>query len=307
MSKPKILITGTNGLVGRTLLEFEKLYLIFDVYATSLRSDQSENKQPNYSYTQVDLTKENEVASLIDSIQPNVIIHAAAQSHVDRCAENPDQCKSINVDALQNIINCAKKHQSHIIYLSTDFVFSGNDSVYYENSIIDPVNFYGELKAKAETLLQDQYPQHSIVRTILVYGAPETLSRSNFLIWVYQSLKAGKPIRVVDDQLRMPTYVGDLAQGLVNIAKGKHRGIFHLCGAERCSVYQFAIKIAEFYQLDSSLISPIHTKELKESNFRPVSTSFSLEKSKFILDYHPNSVKEALEYIDLSRLNTYKL
>ncbi len=302
MLNRRIVVTGATGLVGSAILQ---------QYSTH------PNIQPipwfrtarNYPNEHIvgDLTDDSVWLEQLDKVKPDVLIHAAAQSHVDRCAEDDDYCYIINVDAIKRLVEKCNQLGVHLVFISSDFVFDGKANLFYEESDCKPVNLYGQTKMLAESHLKQYSKSWSIIRTILVYGVTGSLKRNNLLTWVVNSLKRQKQISVVNDQFRMPTYANDLAMGIVEVAQKKHRGIFHLSGGEGISVYDFAVKIARHYGLDESLITAMSSAELNEKNPRPQCTAFSLLKSQLILNYKPRSIEDCLEEIPMERITSLDL
>lgn len=289
----KVLLTGSNGLLGQNLLKQFLLEKGFEIIATS----RSENVFPiktGYRFIQLDITDREQVHKIADDVRPDVIIHGAAMTQVDPCEEHKDLANLINIEGTRNIAELAEECRSQLVYVSTDFVFDGESGPYSEDSQVNPVSHYGYTKLAGERICSALSVPWSIVRTILVFGVTPAMSRSNLVLWVKASLESGKAIRVVDDQFRMPTLVDDLAWGIKRIVDIEASGIYHLCGKEMHSVYELAIKVAEFFNLDESLISPISSGELNEIGKRPPKTFFNLEKAIKSLDYQPKSFVEGL-------------
>ncbi len=293
MPKPIILVTGATGLVGGTILLSNCLYDLFEVHATYREAQLQTSNSVNW--LKLDLVEQfNDIDGILSTIKPDVIIHCAAESHVDRCADNLEACFFMNLQVSKELARVAETLGSHFIYLSSDFVFSGEEAPYSENALRNPVNDYGRTKMEAEDAILKVCPNAAIIRTVLVYGFIQTLLRGNLLTWVVNSLKQGKPISVVDDQYRKPTSVNELADALITIAERKHRGVFHVCGSELVSVYEMAITIAKTYDLDLSLISPISSSGLNEKNARPKNTDLDIDKARYILNYNPKPVTQSL-------------
>ena len=292
----KILLTGSNGLLGQNLLKQFLSDEGFEILATS----RSENVFPiksGYRFIQLDITDREKVLEIADNFSPDVVIHGAAMTQVDPCEENKALANRINIEGTRNIAELAEKCRSHFVYVSTDFVFDGESGPYSELSHVNPVSHYGYTKLEGERICSALSVPWSIVRTILVYGVTPAMSRSNLVLWVKASLEAGKAIRVVEDQFRMPTLVDDLAWGIIRILETKATGIYHLSGKEMHSVYELALKTAQFFNLDESLISPILSGELNESGKRPPKTFFKLEKAIKDLGYQPKTFVEGLAVV----------
>ncbi|MCD6346629.1 MAG: SDR family oxidoreductase [Bacteroidales bacterium] len=292
----KVLITGSNGLLGQNLIKKIRHNPDYELFALSFSPDVFP-VQGDYTFFQLDIRDQKAVEKLEDILSPDVIIHAAAMTQVDPCELDPAGCYDINVKGTDYMANLAQRSGAHFIYISSDFVFNGVNGPYSEDDQPDPVSVYGKSKLDGEYLTRELSVPWSIVRTILVYGVTPAMSRSNLVLWVKESLEAGKAIRVVDDQFRMPTLVDDLVDGIYAIMKGENVGIYHLSGNDYGSVYDFAKRVARFFKLDEALITPIKSNELKQAGKRPPDTGFILNKAIKDLNFEPNSFEKGLSVV----------
>lgn len=291
----KILITGANGLVGQHLIRLLVEEGKFEVHALSKGPSRiSYGKSSGVTYHPVDLTNFKKAEQVIDKISPHIVVHAAAMSQPNECIEQSDLCWKVNVGATRSLLRTAERNKSYFIYISTDFVFDGEEGPYDESAIPNPVNLYGESKLLAEEMVQISKLNWCIIRTVLVYGNKVPGGRSNFVLWVKDKLEKRESIKVVNDQIRTPTYVEDLAKGIL-LAIMKHaKGIFHISGKDTCTPYQLACKIAELTQGDKRLITPVDASVFPEPAKRPPKTGFVITKAIRELGYMPISLDEAL-------------
>ncbi|TSA36924.1 MAG: dTDP-4-dehydrorhamnose reductase [Porphyromonadaceae bacterium] len=289
----KILLTGANGLVGQTLAGKIQLLHGFELLATSASDCKVKGVEP-VRFSIMDITSPDQVNTIFDRFKPDVVIHCAALTQVDPCELNPDLCDKVNIEGTRLVAKAAEESGARFIYLSTDFVFDGLNGPYSEDDQPNPVSVYGWSKLQGEFITRSLKVPWIIVRTILVYGFTPSMSRFNMVTWVRDSLINHKPIRLVDDQFRMPTLVDDLADGIIRIIKRDKTGIYHLSGPEMTSVLDFAVQTARFFNLDESLISPVHSDSLNQPGRRPVSTGFILEKAIGELDYAPRNLNQGL-------------
>ena len=293
----KILLTGANGLLGRHLVKklAEKGY---EVIATA-KGESKINSISNgkVKFFSLDITDGAAVNKLMNEVRPDVLLHTAAMTQVDECELNKIDCWNTNVTATRFLIDSAKETKSRIIFISTDFVFDGLHGPYKEEDEPNPVNYYGSTKLAAEKAVIQSGLDWAIVRTVLVVGNTEDGQRQNILTWVKEKLEKGETIKVVDDQVRTPTYVEDLADGIILILEKKSKGIFHIAGKDTLTPYQIARQTAEFLKLNSKLIEKSDASNFTQAALRPPTTGFKIDKAKKELSYQPHSFNEILKEV----------
>lgn len=293
----KILVTGSNGLLGQKLVKQLSENDNYELIATSQGENRINNKQ-GYIYESMDITSAKEVEEIFEKHKPNIVINTAAMTNVDACEEHKKACWTINVDAVQMLLDNSTKYNSHFIHLSTDFVFDGENGPYREDDTPNPLSYYAESKlASEELILKSDYKNTAIARTIIVYGIGDNLSRGNVVLWAKGAMEKQESINVIDDQFRSPTLAEDLATGCILIANNNARGIFHLSGKDIMSIYELVSRVADFYELDKKCISKITTAELNQTAKRPPRTGFILDKAVEVLGYNPHSFEEGLTII----------
>lgn len=289
----KILITGSNGLLGQKIVS-QLLKRNIPFLATSTGENRNTDC-PEEVYQKMDITDYRQVQETVKTFQPTHIIHTAAMTNVDACESNPEDCQLINVTGTKNVYQAAKVSGAHFQLLSTDFVFDGLKGNYSEEDAVHPLSVYAHSKVDAENiLLKDDYSNYSIVRTIIVYGTGNNLSRSNMFLWAKDALPKGDPMNVVDDQFRAPTWADDLAWGCIRICELNETGIYHLSGPETYSIYEIVEKIADFYNYPTQSLNRIASSTLNQAAKRPPKTGFDLTKAKNKLNYQPKTIEETL-------------
>jgi len=294
MNKPFILITGVNGLLGQKLVERLIGQDKFNVLATGRGKCRLPKEWKGYTFSQMDITDAKEVEEVFDQFTPVVTIHCASMTNVDQCETDRDQCFQQNVEAVSFIVKACEKSNCHLIHLSTDFVFDGNDGPYKEQDGTNPINFYGLTKLESENIVRQSSLNWAIVRTGLVYGISYDMSRSNIVLWVKSALENGKELTVVNDQFRTPTLAEDLAEGCLLIAEKKATGIFNISGDEFLTPYDMAIETARFFHLDASKIKKSDSQKFTQVAKRPLKTGFVIDKAMKELNYRPHSFKEGI-------------
>ena len=291
-----ILVTGGNGLLGQKI-----------IYALRNRSDvrcistsKGENRmkaQDGYEYSTMDISNLHSVENAFLKYNPDVVINTAAMTNVDACESSRDEAWLLNVQSVEHIINACRKYNSHLIHLSTDFVFDGRKGPYIETDEPNPLSFYAHTKYEGEKLIQASGIDAAILRTIIIYGVVDDNSRSNVVLWVMNSLKNKKAITVINDQFRSPTLAEDLADACVSAALKKVKGIYHVSGREVMNILDIAEIVADYFELDKRLIIPTSSAELKQPAVRPPVTGFIITKAVNELDFKPRTFIEGLSYL----------
>src|SRR5690554_1194232 len=298
----KILITGSNGLLGQKLVHKLKNHSNFQLVATSIGENRIKDKN-GYVYESMNIANRTEVLLLIEKHKPDVIINTAAMTNVDACEENQDKCWELNVTAVKYLIEAVESCNTHLIHLSTDFVFDGEAGPYKETDQPNPLSYYGKSKLASEKLLEESKIKWSIVRTIIVYGIVEDMSRSNIVLWAKAALEKKQKLTIVNDQFRSPTLAEDLADACILIAEKEKEGIFHISGKDFMSIVELVKRVAKHYQLDDSLIEEISSKSLNQAAKRPPKTGFILDKAYRELNYQPHSFEEGMQLLDHQLMN----
>ena len=236
-----------------------------------------------------DLLDEKGISELVGRIMPEVIIHSAALTDVDRCEREQELAYKMNVEGTRAIATAAEKAGSFLIYISTDYVFDGMRGMYREDDRTNPVSYYGYSK-----LLGEQFCRGCIARTCVIYGSRPASGKVNFALWLLNSLKSGKPVGVVTDQFITPTLNTNLARMVQEAADRRLTGIYHLAGATRISRYDYALELAREFDLDESLILPSRMEDLMWAAKRPIDSSLDTSKARAELMEKPLPLNEAL-------------
>jgi dTDP-4-dehydrorhamnose reductase len=300
----KILITGSNGLLGQKLV-----YKLRNTNGTTcIATARGENrlvKQDGYIYETLDITDKKNVEAVFVKHLPDVVINTAAMTNVDACETEKGACWLMNTTAVENQVtvledlkNKNSNYAPHFIHLSTDFIFDGTHGPLDENEKPNPLSYYAESKLAAEKIVMNAPLDWAIARTVLVYGIVDNMSRSNIVLWVKSNLEQGKIIHVVDDQFRTPTLAEDLADGCILLTKKKATGIYNISGKDFFSILELAHVVADYYGLDKNLIRPSKSADIKQAAKRPPITGFIIDKAKKDLGYDPHSFVEGIKILE---------
>ena len=292
----KILITGSNGLLGQKIVG-----QLIHKDITFLATSYGENRNPNcpdYSYCTMDISSRSQVKSVFRFFSLDYVIHTAAITNVDYCEDHKEECYNINVEGTKILFDASKEINAHLLFLSTDFVFDGKKGNYIESDEPNPLSIYATSKYEAEKLLiSSDYLNWSIARTIIVYGEGHNLSRSNIVLWAREALRKGSPLKIIDDQFRSPTWADDLAWACIQICRLNKNGIYHISGPECMSIFDLVCRIGLFYDLDCSSVEKTNTESLNQAAKRPPITGFDLTKAQSDLGYAPKTLEETLSLL----------
>jgi len=293
----KIFVTGSNGLLGQKLLHKLRQDSSVELFATS-KGENRVSEQNGYTYSELDITDEKQVAELIANKKPDVVINTAAMTNVDLCEDEKQACDALNVDAVRYLADACEKIDAHLIQISTDFIFDGEDGPYTEQDKPNPLSYYGLSKLKSEQLLQAHSVKWTILRTIILFGVGERLSKGNIVLWAKGALAKGDPLNIIDDQFRAPTLAEDLADICILAAKKKALGIFNASGKDIMSIYEIVERIAKHYGNSTDNLNKISTSTLSQKAVRPPRTGFILDKAIKELGYNPHSFQECLTILN---------
>ncbi|MCC6370046.1 MAG: SDR family oxidoreductase [Bacteroidia bacterium] len=300
----KILITGSNGLLGQKLV-YKLRGKNNVVCIATARGNNRLVKQDGYEYSPLDITNKSDVEEVFAKYMPDVVINTAAMTNVDACETDRENAVLLNatsvayqVATLEALTKSQAGYNPHFIHLSTDFIFDGTHGPLDESEKPNPLSFYAETKLKAEEIVMASSLDWAIARTVLVYGIVDNMSRSNIVLWVKSNLEQGKTINVVDDQFRTPTLAEDLADGCLLIAEKRAKGIYNISGKDFYSILELANTVADYYGLDKGLIKPSKSADIKQPAKRPPITGFIIDKAKNDLGYNPHSFVEGIRLLE---------
>lgn len=293
----KILVTGSNGLLGQKIVYKLKDREDVELIATA-RGENRLLNQNGYTFYSLNIENRENVDAVIDKVKPDYIIHTAAMTQVDDCELDHASCDRANVDAVQYIVDAAERNHCHLVHVSTDFIFNGKEGPYDEEGVADPLSYYGAAKWKGELIVQNSRLKWAILRTVLVYGIVDNMSRSNIVLWAKGALEKGNPINVVDDQFRSPTLAEDLADGCILAVDKNATGIYNISGKDQFSIIDLVRTVADYYGLDKNLINPVSSTTLNQAAKRPPITGFILDKARRELGYNPHSFVEGIAIME---------
>ncbi|MDP8205820.1 MAG: SDR family oxidoreductase [Candidatus Electryonea clarkiae] len=287
-----VLITGCHGLTGQKLVELFSGYS-HNIYGIDLHQESIFQGMAGYQYHQFDLTNRSKLLDLIEELSPDVIINTAAMTQVDACEIEKERCWKINVDVVRYLVESARRFNMKLIHISSDYVFDGTAGPYNELDRPNPISYYGKSKLASENLIFGGGIDSAVLRTMVLFGHGRNLKPS-FVSWIVTKLREGVTIKIVTDQIGNVTLVDDLADSIHKIVTMNISGLFHVAGREIISRYDFAVNIAEAYNLNKEYINPTITRLLGQVAPRPLQSGLIVDKAQRELMLNFCDVDEAL-------------
>ncbi|KGR34523.1 dTDP-4-dehydrorhamnose reductase [Vibrio campbellii] len=287
----KVLVIGSRGQVGTCLV--------------SQLTQRADVELFTFDRQELDITNSNSVISCVESVQPNVIINAAAYTAVDKAEQDSQQCYAVNADAVESLAKAASKVGALMLHISTDYVFDGeSDKPYTELDAENPQSVYGKSKLEGEKNVVAFCSRYAVLRTSWVFGEVG----NNFVKTMLRLSSTRDEIGVVDDQVGAPTYAGDIASVLITMMDKMLRsdddlsGIYHYSGTPYVSWFQFAEEI--FSNVASQIgsdkkivVNPIPTHEYPTPAKRPPDTRLDCRKIEKVFSITPSLWQNALKNI----------
>ena len=277
----RLLITGGLGLLGK---EIER---VFDGSAGIRTTDREE----------LDVTDPAACRREIDGFRPDVVIHCAAWTAVDRAESEAEAARLLNVDGTRNVARACRERGVLMVTFSTDYIFDGASSrPYREDDPANPLSVYGKTKWAAEEALREEGGDHLLVRTQWLFGP----AGRNFIGTILERARRGEALRVASDQVGCPTFSRDLAVAVRNLLGARARGTVHFSSEGETSWFGLARHVLERCGLPAALLSPARTRELPYPAPRPAYGVLSKEKYRAITGVSPRPWEEAVgEYLDM--------
>lgn len=287
----RVLITGGTGLLGVAIQQSAPT----DVQGFSVYFPERSLPVPlPFSVLTADVTDRKQMQSVFEWAMPDVVIHTAAIGSVDFAERNREQTRKVNVGGTEIVAALCKIFKSRLIYISSNAVFDGRTPFYSETAPVNPINYYGQLKVEAENIVRESSLSWAIVRPILLYGWPYPGERDNPVVWWVRSLENGKPIKVVDNVFSKPLPAWSCAEVVWAVIRQHRTGIYHAAGRDHLSLYQFALQVAEVFDLDAGLITPVPDSYFPEIASRPQDTSFDTTKMEIKVGVQTIGLKDGL-------------
>lgn len=232
-------------MLGAELCDYTLNNTEFEVYGTGFRNSNSSLEK---NFITLDLTDQERTYSVISRINPDIIIHTAANSSVDICHSGPETAYRVNVLGTRNLCVACQRFDTVLCYLSTDYVFSGKNTPaggYTEFDTTGPVNVYGKTKLEGELCVKSLLNKYFIARTCWLFGK---WRKTNFVSSALDAIKNQSEIKVITNQVASPTYTRDLAESLIQLVQTQRYGTYHITNgtdATRDEVVQEIFKLTK--------------------------------------------------------------
>ena len=280
----KICIVGASGLLGegfQRVSKDSKNEFIF-CYA--------KNKIPNAE--QLDITKEDAIKSFFQIHKPDTLINCSAIADLEFCEKNKSHAFNVNTLGAKKLAQACNIYGSHLIHVSTDYVFDGNAGPYQENDVPKPISYYGQTKHESEELVLKENENFCVARTALLYGWCQ--NKQNLATMIISELRNNRQVKLIDDQQVSPSYADNVAEMMLELAKMKISGTFNVANSSIITRYDFGILLSEVFELNKSLIKPISAEDFHWKVPRPYKGGLLIEKISKMLRKKPLSAKECL-------------
>jgi dTDP-4-dehydrorhamnose reductase len=300
-------IVGARGVLGTKLLEQALSATDAPIFAFSHGAPPHPPAAASHRvvWQQLDIGDPAAVAGAFERARPDVVINAAAMTNVDACELDRDAAWAANALGPRYLAEACVRHGTELLHVSTDYVFPGDDrhpGPYTEEAPVRAVNHYGWTKLMGERAVEEICAgrvRWLCVRTALVYGYVPG-GRTNFVRWLASELRAGRRVRIADDQYNTPTLADDLAAALLHLMDRPTQGILHVAGPELVSRVEWARTIAASAGLDASLIEVVSTAELRQVAQRPLRSGLSTRRAEALASMKMRNLQAGHEAMGLS-------
>ena len=289
----KVLITGVSGFLGATIAEmllglrgqdnalsilgaynsFQDLPQRWSGYASTLKT------------VKVNVSDGDKLKDIISDFQPDLVIHCAAIRELDYCESHHADANTVNVQGTDNVARACSEACARLVFISTDMVYDGKDAKYSETSELRPINLYGKTKAAAEVAVQTWLASDDwlIIRLSRLFGTHPLYRRPDIIAAILEKLKAGQEVNVYTDEHRHATHAPWVAKTIIELYQNGAHGVFHVCGDECVSGFEFAQMIADTFGFRSALLIPASADDRnlsRGSEVAPRPKRIALENTK---------------------------
>jgi dTDP-4-dehydrorhamnose reductase len=286
----RITVTGANGLVGSRLCR----WLVVQGHTVTAVARGDRRTEGDFEYLSCDLTDSDAVGRAMTAARPEVVVHTASMTEVDACERSPDAAWAANTVAAANVARHARASSAHLVHVSTDYVFDGQDGPYDEEARPNPSGVYARTKWLGEEAVRLLAGSWAIARTAVVYGYPPS-QRPNFGSWLLGTLREGKTARLFVDQYVSPSLALNVAEQLAELVERRLSGFWNIAGAEVVNRMQFGEALADVFGLDRRLLVPSKLADAGMASPRPPRSGLRVDKALASLAARPLGLRASLE------------
>ena len=249
----RVLIIGASGFIGRYVsrrLASGADHTVVSTYGSRPPADDGA------AWRYLEITDGAQLDALFGEAEPDAVVHLAAMADVGTAERNPGVATAVNTIATETIARLCQRHGSRVVFASTEYVFDGQNGPYHEDDPPAPTTQYGRTKFQAEQAVASLDSNWSVLRTSIVYGWPAP-GRRNFVPWLVERLRNGEAYHAPTNVYRSPVYVEHLVDGIQRLVEVTDTGVHHVAGSDWVTMHAFAVKVADKFGLDPSLVIPV--------------------------------------------------
>jgi dTDP-4-dehydrorhamnose reductase len=289
----RLLIIGASGVLGSRLYNdaIKRKWNVLGTYCS--------HEYEGLFY--LDVRDKASLEKVFNFFRPETVVMAGGITDVDLCTLKPKLAMDVNIKGTMNLVKKIKEYGSKLIYISTDYIFDGENGPYKEDDKPNPINMYGRTKLEAEDIIRNKLKDYLIVRTCQLYGTGvaerSSAPTKNFAIKIIHNMRNNKNVYAADDLYSTPTYAGSLSEIIIKLIEKKAKGVYHGAGAEFLNRYDYVNKIADIFGLDKNLIQEVKLKDLKLKAVRPKKSGLKINKIAGKIDCRLLSCVDGLELL----------
>ncbi|EGQ8492753.1 sugar nucleotide-binding protein [Vibrio cholerae] len=281
-----VLLLGESGFVGSVV--YSSLYDVCNVY--TITSSKKITIDNIFEIT-------NDIFKNIELNNIDVVINCIAMANLDQCERNKLECKLVNTTFVTHIVDYLKDKNIKLVHISSNAVYDGLNAPYSENSLREPINYYGLCKSKADNYIERNLKNYAIARPITVYGPRKKEQRDNPVSFIIKKILSGESFELVDDNIVNMIHVEDLSVAIKKLSLSDLKGVYNLSGNISECRYDLGIRVAKIMGSDVSKINKVSGSNFKMVAKRPYDTSFDNKKMRVVLNIEPKNIDVAISEI----------